>query len=70
MNVAIRVVKYARQSLGLGVFMSANTGKQLIKYCDVDWTLCPNIKKYIISYLVTYNNSLISWKSKKQNIEV
>ncbi|XP_059302043.1 uncharacterized mitochondrial protein AtMg00810-like [Lycium ferocissimum] len=52
MEAAIRVVKYIKHSPG---------------YCDADLGTCANTRKSITGYLVTYGNSLISWKSKKQN---
>jgi len=67
MDAAIRVVKYVKQSPGLGILMSTNVDNQLTAYCDADWASCPNNKKSITGYMVTYGKSLISWKSKKQN---
>lgn len=67
MEAAVRVVKYVRQSPRLGIFMPTETGKQLAAYCDADWASCPNTRRSITSYFVTYGYSLISWKSKKQN---
>lgn len=66
-NAATRVVKYVKHAPGLGIFMSADLGNQLTAFCDVDWTSCPNNRKSVTGYMITYGNSLISWKSKKHN---
>ena len=67
MEAAIRVIKYVKQSPGLGILMSSSSTNQMTAYCDADWASCANTRKSITGYLVTYGNSLISWKSKKQN---
>ncbi|XP_015165001.1 uncharacterized mitochondrial protein AtMg00810-like [Solanum tuberosum] len=67
MKVAMRVVRYVKQAPGMGILMTVNTTNQLIAYCDADWAACPNNRKSITGYMVTYGGSLISWKSKKQD---
>ena len=67
MEAAIRMIKYVKQSPGLGILMSSSSTNQMTAYCDADWASCANTRKSITGYLVTYGNSLISWKSKKQN---
>ncbi|GJX97799.1 putative reverse transcriptase domain-containing protein, partial [Tanacetum coccineum] len=36
-------------------------------YSDVDWAKCIVTRKFVSGYCVFLNNSLVSWKSKKQN---
>lgn len=67
MEAAIRVVKYVKQAPGLGILMSSFSTNQMTAFCDADWASCANTRNSITGYLVTYENSLISWKSKKQN---
>ncbi|XP_049414776.1 uncharacterized protein LOC125877559 [Solanum stenotomum] len=62
MKAAIRVVRYVKQSLGLGILMSSNATDQLTTYCDADWAACPNNRRSITGYMVTYGDSLISWE--------
>lgn len=64
-KASIRVVRYVKQSPGLGILMSSNATDQLTAYCDADWAACPNNRRSITGYMVTYGDSLISWKSKK-----
>ncbi|KAH0749429.1 hypothetical protein KY290_028661 [Solanum tuberosum] len=67
MDAAMRVVRYVKKAPGLGILMSANVDNQLTAYCDADWASCPNNRKSITGYMITYGSSLISWKSKKQD---
>lgn len=67
MEAALRVVRYLSLEPGLGVLMSSTGSNELTAYCDADWASCPNTRKSITGYMVKYGESLISWKSKKQN---
>lgn len=60
MEAAMRVVRYVKQAPKLGILMTLNTNNQLIAYCDADWVACPNNRKSITGYMVTYGGSLIS----------
>ncbi|XP_059310874.1 uncharacterized mitochondrial protein AtMg00810-like [Lycium ferocissimum] len=68
MEAAIRVVRYLKQALEMGLLMSSNSSNQLQAFCDADWASCSSIRRSISGYLVKLGNSLISWKSKKQAI--
>lgn len=37
-------------------------------YIDVDWTSCPLSRKFIIGQCVTLGHSVVSWKSKRQEV--
>lgn len=65
MEAAIRVVKYVKQSPGLGILLSAKASSQLTPLCDADWGSCPNTRRSISGYLIKFGNSISSWKSKK-----
>jgi len=67
MDAAMRLVRYVKKAPGLGILMSSNVDNQLTAYCDADWASCPNNRKSITGYMITYGSSLISWKSKKQD---
>lgn len=66
-EVALRVVRYVKRELGMGSLLSSNSSNTLSVYCDADWASCPNTRKSVSGYIVKYGESLLSWKSKKQN---
>ncbi|WMV21787.1 hypothetical protein MTR67_015172 [Solanum verrucosum] len=47
--------------------MSADKKFSLTGYCDADWAACPNTRRSVTGFLLKFGDSLISWKSKKQN---
>uniref|UniRef100_A0A3Q7HIY5 Reverse transcriptase Ty1/copia-type domain-containing protein n=1 Tax=Solanum lycopersicum TaxID=4081 RepID=A0A3Q7HIY5_SOLLC len=67
MVAATRVIKYVKQSPGLGVFMSAHVSSCLTAYCDADWAACIDTRKSVTGFLIKLGDSPISWKSKKQS---
>ncbi|XP_070026366.1 uncharacterized mitochondrial protein AtMg00810-like [Nicotiana sylvestris] len=67
MDAALRVIRYVKNAPGLGLLMPSQQSKSLVAFCDSDWASCPQSRKSVTGYLVKFGNSLISWKSKKQN---
>ncbi|GKC77206.1 ribonuclease H-like domain-containing protein [Tanacetum coccineum] len=51
----------------LGVHFVKTSGMFLKAFSDADWAKCVVTRKSVTGYRVVLNNSLISWKSKKQN---
>lgn len=68
MDATLRVVRYIKETPGLGLFMPAEATTQLTDYCDSDWGACLETRRSITGYLVKFGEGLISWKSKKQEI--
>lgn len=68
MEAALRVVRYIKGSPNFGVLLQASPIDNIIAYCDSDWIACPNIKRSVTGYVIKLGSSLISWKSKKQQI--
>ncbi|XP_075085131.1 secreted RxLR effector protein 161-like [Nicotiana tabacum] len=66
-DAAIRVVKYIKRELGLGILLSSQSSNEINVFCDADWASCPNTRKSVLRYLIKYGESPVSWKSKKQN---
>ncbi|GJX00809.1 ribonuclease H-like domain-containing protein [Tanacetum coccineum] len=51
----------------LGIHIARTPGMFLNAYSDADWAKCIITRKSVTGYCVFLNNSLVSWKSKKQN---
>lgn len=64
METAMRVVRYLKQSLGLGILLSSNDNLELKALCDSDWGSCPMSRRSVTCYCVKLGNSLICWKTK------
>lgn len=66
MNALLRVIKYVKSNIGLGIFISANGNHKIVSYCDSDYAACPITRKSTTGYCIFLGDSLISWRSKKQ----
>ncbi|XP_038999120.1 uncharacterized mitochondrial protein AtMg00810-like [Hibiscus syriacus] len=67
LEAALRVVKYIKKNPGQGILFSSAGQCQLSAFCDTDWATCLMTRRSVIGFCVKLRNSLISWKSKKQN---
>ncbi|GKA24628.1 ribonuclease H-like domain-containing protein [Tanacetum coccineum] len=67
LKIASKILRYLKSCLGLGIHIIKNSGMSLNAYYDADWAKCIITRKLVTRYCVFLNNSLVSWKSKKQN---
>ncbi|GKA43534.1 ribonuclease H-like domain-containing protein, partial [Tanacetum coccineum] len=67
LKTAFKILRYLKGYLGLGIHFVKTSGMFLSAYSDANWAKCVITKKSVTGYCVFLNNSLISWKSKKQN---
>ncbi|XP_014496773.1 uncharacterized protein LOC106758354 [Vigna radiata var. radiata] len=65
-QAAHRILRYLKGSPGNGILLHNNNTNQLKAYSDSDWATCPESRKSITGYSIYFGNSIISWKSKKQ----
>ena len=68
MKAATRILQYIKGTPGQEVFFPVELDLQLKAFCDADWAGCPNTRKSLIGYCVFFGDSLISWRSKKQDM--
>ncbi|GKA95984.1 ribonuclease H-like domain-containing protein [Tanacetum coccineum] len=67
LKIAFKILRYLKSCPGLGVHITKTSGMFLTAYSYVDWAKCIVTRKSVTGYCVLLNNSLVSWKSKKQN---
>ncbi|XP_060178005.1 uncharacterized mitochondrial protein AtMg00810-like [Lycium barbarum] len=65
-DVALRLVRYIKKCPGQGLLINNNSSTTLQAYCDSDWAAFPNTRRSITGYVIKLGQSLISWRSKKQ----
>lgn len=60
------ILRYLKSTPGDSLFFPHQNNFTLCGFSDSDWASCPTTRKLVTSYSIFIGNSLISWKSKKQ----
>lgn len=66
LKAAHHVLRYLKSNPGQGLFYAADSDLCLNAFADADWATCPNTRRSVTGFCVYLGQSLISWKSKKQ----
>ncbi|KAL4292078.1 hypothetical protein GQ457_14G019000 [Hibiscus cannabinus] len=66
LTVVHRILMYLKGTPGQGLFFPADNQLKISAFSDSDWASRPDSRRSITGFCVFLGNSLISWKSKKQ----
>ncbi|XP_071693110.1 uncharacterized mitochondrial protein AtMg00810-like [Rutidosis leptorrhynchoides] len=64
---ALRLLRYLKGAPGLGVHISKSINMGLVAYVDSDWGKACMVRKSVTGFCTFLNDSIVSWKSKKQS---
>ena len=68
MNAVIRILKYLKNTPGLGLFYQSSGHLCIERYTDADWAGSPSNRKSSIGYCTFIGGNLVTWRSKKQSV--
>ncbi|OMO63131.1 Integrase, catalytic core [Corchorus capsularis] len=67
-SAMVRILRYLRGTLFQGLFFPSSSKLELCGYSDADWAGDANDRRSTTGFCIFLGDSLISWKSKKQNV--
>ena len=68
LQAVYNILKYLKANPGQGLFYSVDTDIRINGFSDADWGTYTDSRRSVTGICVFLGKSLISWKSKKQNV--
>jgi len=66
MHAANMLLRYLKNTVGQGILFRANSDTKLHAYVDAYWGSCPESRRSTTDFCIFLENSLVSWKAKRQ----
>jgi len=66
-HAAIKILKYLKTTMAMVLEFNGNQEKSVKAYADASWASDKDTGRSVTGYVVTINNSSISWKSQRQS---
>ena len=66
--VVLRILRYVKGTLYHGIHYSSQSSLEFHAYSDADWAGDPTDRCSITSFCFLLGTSLVSWRSKKQDV--
>ncbi|GJW11708.1 hypothetical protein Tco_1577535 [Tanacetum coccineum] len=68
LRLAFRFLRYLKREPGLRITFKESNNANLRVFVDSEWAKCKVTRRSVTGYSVFLGNSLVSWKSKKQDV--
>lgn len=65
-HAALKLIRYLSHTTEQGLFYAKHANPVLTAYCDADWGSCNQTRQSLTGFCVTFGNTLVSWRCKKQ----
>lgn len=67
-KATLNILHYLKGTIGHSLLYLVDDDFQVKAFCDSDWSNCPDSRRSIFGFCIFIGNSLVSWKSKKQDV--